>query len=113
MKKVNLGSADTRVDGWINYDIVPGDNVDIVGDVRYLFMQNKPDVIRASHLLAHIPPSETLHVLRTWYDTLRDGGVLIVGVPDFDYVVKEYLRDPSSCMCFWRKGFESVLFKQL
>ena len=71
MKRINLGSADTKVDGWLNLDILPGPNVDIVGDVRYLFMQDRPDVLRASHVLEHFPPSEVLYILRTWFDTLK------------------------------------------
>lgn len=65
MKKINLGSSDTRAEGWLNYDILPGEAVDIVGDVKYLFMQDRPDVIRASHVLEHISPSEVRYVLET------------------------------------------------
>lgn len=113
MKKINLGSSDTRVEGWLNYDILPGDDVDIIGDVKYLFMRDSPDVIRASHVLEHISPSEVPYVLRTWYDTLKEGGILIIGVPDFDYVVQEYIRNPKSYLYFWKKDFDAMLFKQL
>jgi len=113
MKKINLGSSNTKVVGWLNYDILPGNNVDILGDVKYLFIQDLADVIRASHVLEHIPPSEVLYVLRTWHANLANGGTLIIGVPDFDYVVQEYLRNPKSHLCFWKKDFESMLFKQV
>ena len=113
MKKINLGSSDTRVEGWLNYDILPGKAVDIVGDVKYLFMRDRPDVIRASHVLEHISPSEVRYVLETWYYTLKEGGILIIGVPDFDYVVQEYTRNPKSYLCFWRKDFDPMLFRQL
>ncbi len=85
----------------------------LVANAKYLYMQQKPDVIRASHLLEHVPPSETLYVLRTWYETLKDGGSLIVGVPDFDYVVREYLKSPQRYLCFWKSKFEPMLFKQV
>ena len=113
MRKINLGSADTKVAGWLNCDLVPGPNVDMIANAKYLYAQQKPDVIRASHLLEHVPPSETLYVLRTWYDTLKNGGSLIVGVPDFDYVAREYLKSPLRHLCFWQSQFESMLFKQL
>lgn len=113
MRKINLGSADARAPGWLNCDIVPGPNVDIVGNARYLFLQEKPDVMRASHILEHIPPSETLYVVRVWYDTLKDGAVLIIGVPDFDYAVREYHKNPNRYMCFWKSQFDAMLFKQL
>ena len=79
MKKLNLGSADTTAEGWINCDVMSGTNVDIVANAKYLYMQDKPEVIRASHVLEHIPPSETLYVLRTWHNGLREGGTLIIG----------------------------------
>jgi len=113
MKKINLGSSNTRVEGWLNYDILPGDAVDIVGDVKYLFMRDRPAVIRASHVLEHISPSEVPYVLRTWYDTLKEGGILIIGVPDFDYVVQEYIRNPKLYLRFWSKDFDPMLFRQL
>ncbi len=113
MRKINLGSADTTTPGWLNCDLLPGPNVDMVANAKYLYAQQKPDVLRASHLLEHVPPSETLYVLRTWYDTLNTGGSLIVGVPDFDYVVREYLTSPERYLCFWKSQFNSMLFKQL
>ena len=113
MKKINLGSADASAEGWINVDIVPGTNVDVVANAKYLFMQEKPDVIRASHVLEHIPPNEAMSVLRTWKETLASGGTLIVGVPDFDYVVEQYVRDPVTHLRFWREGFDRLLFVQL
>ena len=113
MKKINLGSSDTRVKGWLNYDILPGDAVDIVGDVKYLYMLDKPDAIRASHILEHILPSEVPYVLRTWYETLKEEGILIIGVPDFDYIIQKYIRNPKLYLDFWRKNFNSMLLKNL
>ena len=113
MKRINLGAADTDVPGWLSCDIRAGLGVDVVANVKYLFVREKPDVLRASHVFEHVPPSEALYVLRTWHDSLKSGGILILGVPDFDYVVAEYRKDPLVHLCFWRGEFDSMLFKQL
>lgn len=113
MKKINLGSADTRADGWVNLDATLGPNVDVVGDARYLFMQDKPDVIRASHILEHAAPCETLYVLRNWYETMKNGGRLIIGVPDFDFVLRRLASTPENYLCFWNNSFDPLLFKAL
>lgn len=48
------------------------------------------DCIRASHVLEHISHRETVAVLREWSRALRNGGTLLVAVPDFDKIVAAY-----------------------
>ena len=115
MRKLNFGSSSARVEGWLNVDLQPGENVDIVANVKYLYIPwgELVDAIRASHLLEHLYPSEVPWVLRTWFECLKPGGQLIIGVPDFDYVVQRYLEVPKDYLHFWGKNFNGFIFTQL
>lgn len=113
MLKLNLASHDVRVDGWLNVDIQNFPAVDIVCDIRYLDIRIKADVIRASHVLEHLWPCETEHVLRNWYEHLKPGGMLFVAVPDFDWVVRYYLEHADSTLMWWESGFDIKVMTEI
>jgi hypothetical protein len=87
--KLNLGSGDKPLNGYVNLDLKQGQSVYPlllagmgVGGV---------DEIRASHILEHFPHRETLSVLRDWVSWLKPGGVLKLAVPNFREIAQAYL----------------------
>ncbi|NES21433.1 MAG: hypothetical protein F6K41_21515 [Symploca sp. SIO3E6] len=114
MTKINLGSNSTKSEGWLNFDLTSGNGVDLVGDSRYLWFvgEDMPEAIRASHLLEHFPPCEILSILKLWHVALKPGGTLIIGVPDFDYMLREFRKEPMKFLSFW-KDHERLLFVTL
>lgn len=111
--KLNLASHDVRVDGWLNVDIQNFPAVDIVCDVRYLDIRIRAEVIRASHILEHLWPSETEHVLRNWHERLKPGGMLFVSVPDFDWVIRYYLDHPDNTLMWWDPCFDMRVMTEI
>ena len=82
--KLNIG-ARTRAEGWHTFDIVPGPEVDFVGDCRELsqYAANSVDTIYASHVLEHVRyATELAPTLKRWFLVLKPGGTLMIGVPD-------------------------------
>src|SRR5258708_26858152 len=75
-----------RKDGWKILNVLPGPDVDYVGDLRDLsrFAGESIDNIYASHVLEHVSQADVLPVLRGVYRTLRRGGRVFVSVPDLD-----------------------------
>jgi len=95
--KLNLGCAEHVIPGWINVDIRPIPGATVLSDIRRLCFQSESfDIVRASHVLEHIPWWEVEQALKEWTRVLKNGGWLIVGVPDFDAIVMRYLRDRDS-----------------
>ena len=85
MLKLDLGSGNVRIPGYVQVDASIGH------DVRALpFASNVADEIRASHVLEHIPFCEAKQVLSHWVDVLKPGAWLKVAVPNFDLIVKWY-----------------------
>ena len=92
--KLNLGGRNTTIPGFKVVDIYNGANVDINADISNLNMIEAASVdeIYASHCLEHFSHNATLSVLKEWRRIMRPGGKCYIGVPDFDTLVKLYLK---------------------
>ncbi len=90
--RLNLGSRDRKIPGFLNMDIDAHEGVDIVGDVSDLsrFEDGSVHQVFASNVLEHFPHPQTLSVLKEWHRVLRPGGILFVSVPDFARAVEIY-----------------------
>lgn len=87
--KVNLGSGNAPLPGFLNVDALPGaPGVDLVADIsKPLPLEGgTADLVYASHVLEHFPHGETVALLRDWRRLLRPGGRLMVAVPDLDVI---------------------------
>jgi len=84
--KLHLGCGKTKIPGYINIDLVDGENVDEISDIRYLpnYDNNSVDVIYACHVLEHISRVEYKAVLSRWRQILKPGGILRLSVPDLE-----------------------------
>ena len=91
---LNLGSWNTRIDGYTNVDLGEDRDTDIVADAFDLsFIQSGTvDAIRASNILEHAPHVQTLDILKEWHRVLVPGGKLWLSVPDFEVVIKNYAK---------------------
>jgi len=81
-KKLNFGSGGKRIKGYINLDIVPSKDVDIVHDLNkfpYPLKTNSFDEIYARFILEHLNNLE--NVMKELHRALKKGGKLIIEVP--------------------------------
>lgn len=92
--KLNLGSRDRAITGFLAMDIDPHSGVDFVGDVFDLsrFKDGEVAEIYASHIIEHAPHVRTLDILKEWCRVLEPGGILYVAVPDFARTVELYYK---------------------
>jgi len=92
--KVNLGSGNTKIPGFINLDIDPSVNPDILCDIQtpLPFEDNTVDEIRAYHIFEHIG-DRFFDFMQEMYRICIDGAVVDVRVPHHrhDY----FFGDPS------------------
>jgi len=83
--KLNVGCYYLQLDDFINIDIQPTCNPDVILDMRNiksLYQDNTISLILISQCLEHINEEEVPKLLRDFYEILRPGGQLIVEVPD-------------------------------
>lgn len=105
--KFNFGGGPKKIEGYISVDAMGWEGItDIVWDltnVPYEFARmNSVDEIIAIEMLEHISFRHTLQVLKEWYRILKDGGKLIIQVPDCGEMMKMYVNN-EVCDCVKHK----------
>ena len=92
MKRLKLGRRGHIGGDWITVDIDPGQNPDVVDDIRTLGSvdDGAADEIFASHVLEHIDDKDILPTLKLWRGKLKAEGKLTVYVPDVEQAWRDY-----------------------
>jgi predicted SAM-dependent methyltransferase len=94
---INLGCGRRPLRGFLNVDLLEAPGVDLVADVGgpLPFADGSADLLYASHVLEHLPTARVPEVLREWRRVLRDGGRLLVAVPDLERIARLLLARPG------------------
>lgn len=83
--KINVGAGATVIPGFTPLDIKTGT------DLRKLpYEDGSVDVVYSSHALEHLPFGEVHNALKEMARVLRPGGDMMIAVPDFDKVRKDW-----------------------
>lgn len=90
--KLNLGSRNRAIPGFLGMDCDKHEGVDIVGDISDLsrFADGSVSEIYASHVYEHFPHTKAAAVLQEWFRVLAPGGRLYIAVPDFERALELY-----------------------
>ena len=91
--RLNLACGHAVMAGFVNVDVHPFDEVDVVADPENLpFDPGSVAELRAVHLLERYPARELEQtVLPHWIGLLEPGGSLVVVVRDTDALVRSYV----------------------
>ena len=82
--KLNLGSGERPMSGYVNIDWQKAEGVDVVHDLNvfpYPFTDGQFDEVYASHVLEHL--DKPFLIMKELHRILKPGGVLRVKVPQF------------------------------
>lgn len=94
---LNLACGDFYVStqNWINLDWHPNSDKVMKADLskRLAFPDNFFDCIYTSHFLEHVPKSQSASLLGECYRVLKPNGQIRIVVPDFENIVREYIRN--------------------
>jgi predicted SAM-dependent methyltransferase len=93
-RKLHIGGREKRP-GWEILNILPGPDVDHVGDAVDLarFEDATFDAVYGSHVLEHFDYKDgLLAALKEWLRVLKPGGVLHLSVPDLDILAHLLLQ---------------------
>ena len=88
--RVNLGCGSLPLVGFVNVDLLPAPGVDVVADVSgpLPFDDGSVDLVYASHVLEHLPTARVPAVLLEWRRVLREGGRILIAVPDLERIAQ-------------------------
>jgi predicted SAM-dependent methyltransferase len=90
--KLNLGSGDLDMPGWINLDALPYPNVDRVLDLTRGIPYRDVSYIYAEHFIEHLTPDQSMALLRSCRASLADDGILRLSTPNLDWVLETHYR---------------------
>ena len=92
--KLHLGCGQLKLNDFINIDLL-SDLADLNLDFTNLTIFNSSIVeeIYISHALEHFKRKEIIPLMLEWNRILKNDGVLRIAVPDFEKVVKIYLKN--------------------
>ena len=99
MKVLNVGCGSAKIhymfDGWeeTRLDIDPAVKPDIVSDILFMhetkaLQQTRFDAVYSSHTLEHLYAHEIPMALYRFYQALKPGGIVFIGVPNLQAVAE-------------------------
>ncbi len=95
IRRLNWGCGHITPFGWINSDIEAGPGIDVVADIRrgLPLAADSFDYIVSIHALPELSYRELDPALRELRRVLKPGGVLRLGLPDFDRAIQAYRQE--------------------
>jgi predicted SAM-dependent methyltransferase len=89
---VNVGCGKEPFKGWINLDLDPESRADILWDVTdgLAFASDSCAFIYCEHFLEHVPVEDGVRFLVECRRSLQKGGVLRIGMPSAQEIVRHY-----------------------
>jgi predicted SAM-dependent methyltransferase len=93
--RINFGSGNINLQGWINIDARNLPHVHIVETTFELneFSENSISEIYLCHVLEHFSFSDVSVLLKMLSKKLKSGGIVRISVPSFDSIVKIYSKN--------------------
>lgn len=87
---IGAGPEESQKMPAINIDISPHGKPEVMADAQHLpFASGSFSVVRASHVLEHIPQDQIVPTLLEWKRVLHQDGVLNIAVPDAEVTFQE------------------------
>jgi predicted SAM-dependent methyltransferase len=101
--KLNLACGLCKLDGYINVDVNPEMNPDVVMDVAGVlpWKDDEVDEILFFHAIEHIESKYHFLILEEFWRILTPNGRLILGYPEFSVCIKYWLDNYMGRREFW------------
>lgn len=92
--KIHLGGGKRNIPGFINVDLAKFSHIDYRHRIDKLpmFKSNSVELIYTCGAFEYFDREEAPAVLKEWRRVLKKGGVLRISVPNFESIVKVYLK---------------------
>ncbi|WP_242039763.1 methyltransferase domain-containing protein [Anabaena sphaerica] len=95
---VDLGCGTHKAEGFIGVDVIAGDNVDVIADLKshFPFPDNSVDFIKAHDFIEHLP--DRIHTMNEIWRICKPNAIVDISVPSTDG--RGAFQDPTH-VSFW------------
>lgn len=103
--KLNIGSGETKLKGFINIDVEKKVKPDLLLNIkleRLPFRDQSVSQINCIHNLEHIELQHWNNVLGEFSRVLKKDGLLILAYPEFERCAKNFIENFQGLKEFWR-----------
>lgn len=102
--KINLGSGHWKFAGWVNVDIDPGSEPDLVANlaVNLPFADGVARLMHTEDFIDQLELQQAAAFLNECHRILAPGGVLRVLTPDMQKLAHLYLHEPQRLEELWK-----------
>lgn len=90
--KLHIGAGTTRLDGWLNTDILPNGELFLDATRHFPVQNNSVHYIFCEHFVEHVPRRAVIKFFKESFRVLHPKGVLRISTPDIEAHVREYLN---------------------
>ena len=103
LKKLQLGTSNTVMDGWLNTDLVPTNrNVVYLDATRRLpFSRDIFDYIYSEHMIEHIEHQSAVSMLHECFRVLKPGGRIRISTPDLKVYTNLHSEEKTASQTFY------------
>src|SRR5215469_10161197 len=97
LKKLQLGTSNNVLEGWLNTDVFPKHDSVVYLDVtrRFPFDADTLDYIMAEHMIEHIDYQAAQFMLRECFRVLKPGGRVRFATPDLRVILALHSREKT------------------
>lgn len=92
--QLHLGCGKKFIPGFVHIDLDNFPHIDYHHEISRLpmFKNNTVDLIYSCHAFEYFDRQQAEEVLKEWRRVLKSGGILRLAVPDFEAIVRVYLK---------------------
>jgi predicted SAM-dependent methyltransferase len=104
--KINLGSGHWKLEGWVNVDIDPDSEPDVLADLSgpLPFDDGVAGFMHTEDFIDQLDLSGARRFLLECHRILAPGGVIRILTPDVEQLARMYLESPGELLTLWRKN---------
>jgi predicted SAM-dependent methyltransferase len=98
IRKLQLGTSNNVLEGWLNTDIVPNSSAVVYMDAtrRFPFADATFDYILSEHMIEHIDYDSAQDMLRECFRVLKPGGKIRFATPDLSVLLSLHAENKTA-----------------
>lgn len=107
--RLHIGCGKVRLMGYLNIDLYDGDeHIDCSNILESKKeWEGKVEEIVGYHVFEHFPYKDAKRAMKQYYQLLKDGGKLVLEMPDMELIAQMYLDNPDELTCMYMWGNQS------